>query len=55
MAGRLKNWLDYAAGDGQAVAPELEYAPLPDVAHRPRRRRKVDGLPCDGETAIAAS
>jgi phosphate transport system substrate-binding protein len=28
-AGLLKDWLDYALGDGQKVAPELKYAPLP--------------------------
>ena len=32
----VKIWLDYALGDGQAVAPELQYAPLP--APDPRSR-----------------
>ncbi len=50
-AGLLKDWLSYALGDGQAVAPELEYAPLPD-AIKTRARAKVDGLLCDG-AAIA--
>ncbi|HEX4669083.1 MAG TPA: phosphate ABC transporter substrate-binding protein PstS, partial [Solirubrobacterales bacterium] len=32
-AKRLKAWLDYAEGDGQAVAGELQYAKLPDDLH----------------------
>ncbi|HEX4805316.1 MAG TPA: phosphate ABC transporter substrate-binding protein PstS, partial [Conexibacter sp.] len=28
-AGELKSWLTYILGDGQSVAPQLEYAPLP--------------------------
>ncbi len=46
-AGLLKNWLDYALGDGQKVAPELEYAPLPD-AIKTKAQAKVDGLTCNG-------
>ena len=25
----MVDWLNYALGDGQKVAPELQYAPLP--------------------------
>ena len=38
-----KNWLDYALGDGQSVAPQLQYAPLPD-AIQTKAQAKVDGL-----------
>ncbi len=51
-AGLLKDWLNYAEGDGQAVAPELEYAPLPDSVKQ-AAQAKIDGLVCNG-AAIAA-
>jgi phosphate transport system substrate-binding protein len=50
-AGLVKDWLNYAEGDGQAVAPKLEYAPLPD-AIKSQAQAKVDGLKCNG-AAIA--
>jgi phosphate transport system substrate-binding protein len=50
-AGLVSDWLNYALGDGQAVAPDLQYAPLPD-AIKATARAKVDGLQCDG-AAIA--
>jgi phosphate transport system substrate-binding protein len=43
----VKSWLDYALGDGQKVAPELQYAPLPD-AIKQKAQAKVDGLQCNG-------
>jgi phosphate transport system substrate-binding protein len=43
----VKSWLDYAMTDGQKVAPELEYAPLPDAIHQ-QAQAKVDGLRCNG-------
>jgi phosphate transport system substrate-binding protein len=46
-AKRLKAWLDYALGDGQAVAGELQYAKLPDDLHT-KAMAKVDGLQCNG-------
>lgn len=46
-AGLLKDWLDYAVGDGQAVAPELEYAALPDSI-KTMAQAKIDGLQCNG-------
>jgi len=49
----VKSWLDYALGDGQKVAPELQYAPLPD-AIRQKAQAKVDALQCNG-SAIGAS
>ncbi|UGS35186.1 phosphate ABC transporter substrate-binding protein PstS [Capillimicrobium parvum] len=52
-AARVKAWLDYALGDGQQVAPELEYAPLPDPIKK-SAQQQVDGLQCNG-SAIATS
>jgi phosphate transport system substrate-binding protein len=49
----VKSWLDYALGDGQKIAPELQYAPLPD-AIRQKAQAKVDGLQCNG-SAIGGS
>ncbi len=46
-AGLVVDWLRYAEGAGQDVAPELEYAALP-AAIKSRARAKVDGLECDG-------
>jgi phosphate transport system substrate-binding protein len=48
----VKSWLDYALGDGQKVAPELQYAPLPDTI-RQKAQAKVDALQCNG-SAIGA-
>jgi phosphate transport system substrate-binding protein len=50
-AGLVKDWLNYAEGGGQAIAPELKYAPLPD-AIKSKAQAKVDGLQCSG-AAIA--
>ncbi len=52
-AKRLKAWLDYAEGDGQAVAGELQYAKLPDELHT-KAQAKVDALTCNGQ-AIAST
>ena len=46
-AGLVKDWLNYAEGDGQTLAPELQYAPLPD-AIKSQAQAKVDGLQCNG-------
>ena len=46
-AKRIKAWLQYAEGDGQSVAKELQYAPLPDDLHT-KAMAKVDGLQCNG-------
>jgi phosphate transport system substrate-binding protein len=43
----VKSWLDYALGAGQEIAPQLEYAPLPD-AIKQKAQAKVDGLQCNG-------
>jgi phosphate transport system substrate-binding protein len=43
----VKNWLDYALGDGQGVASEISYAPLPDPI-KAQAQAKVDGLQCNG-------
>ena len=47
----VKSWLNYALGPGQQVAPELQYAPLPDSVLA-KAKAKVDGLQCNGQ-AIA--
>jgi phosphate transport system substrate-binding protein len=44
----LKGWLDYALGDGQDVAKELQYAPLP-AAVLEKAKAKVAGLQCNGK------
>jgi phosphate transport system substrate-binding protein len=46
-AKRVKAWLQYAEGAGQAVAGELQYAKLPDELHQ-KALAKVDGLQCNG-------
>jgi phosphate transport system substrate-binding protein len=43
----VKSWLDYALGDGQKLAPELQYAPLPDPIKQ-KAQAKVDALQCNG-------
>jgi phosphate transport system substrate-binding protein len=47
-AQRVKGWLDYALGDGQQVAPQLQYAPLPPPLLS-AAKAKVAGLKCDGK------
>jgi phosphate transport system substrate-binding protein len=46
-ATNVVRWLNYALGDGQTVAPDLQYAPLPDKI-RQQAQAKVDGLQCNG-------
>jgi hypothetical protein len=53
QAKRLKAWLDYAEGEGQNVAGELQYAKLPDDLHS-KAEAKVNGLTCNGQ-AIAGT
>jgi len=53
QAKLVKNWLTYALGPGQQVAPQLEYAPLPDSI-KTKAQAKVDGLQCNG-SPIASS
>ena len=53
QAKLVKDWLGYALGEGQKVAPQLQYAPLPD-AIKTKAQAKVDGLQCNGQ-AIGAS
>jgi phosphate transport system substrate-binding protein len=52
-ASDLKKWFDYVLGVGQSVAPQLQYAPLPD-AIKAKAQAKVDSMTCNG-SAIAAS
>jgi phosphate transport system substrate-binding protein len=46
-AQRVKNWLHYAEADGQKVAPELAYAPLPSNILQ-QAKAKVTSLTCNG-------
>jgi phosphate transport system substrate-binding protein len=53
-AQKVVNWLNYAVGDGQKVAPELQYAPLtPDLDGK--AKAKVDGLVCNGSPLKATT
>jgi phosphate transport system substrate-binding protein len=54
VAQRVANWLNYALGAGQQVAPELQYAPLPD-AIKTKAQAKVDALTCNGQKLQKAS
>jgi len=47
QATAVKGWLDYALGGGQKVAPELQYAALPDALHTDAQS-KVGTLKCNG-------
>ncbi|HSD77208.1 MAG TPA: phosphate ABC transporter substrate-binding protein PstS [Solirubrobacteraceae bacterium] len=47
QATLTQGWLDYALGAGQQIAPQLEYAPLPDSIKQ-KAQAKVDGLQCNG-------
>src|SRR3954469_3589159 len=43
----VKSWLGYALGDGQKVAPQLQYAPLPSNILT-QAKAKVTALECNG-------
>jgi phosphate transport system substrate-binding protein len=47
-AKSLKAWLDYALGEGQNVAGELQYAKLPTELHT-QAEAKVNALTCNGQ------
>jgi phosphate transport system substrate-binding protein len=53
-AERTWNWLNYAVGEGQKVAPELQYAPLP-AAIQTKAKAKVDALVCNGSPLKTAA
>ena len=46
-AQRVQAWLDFGLGQGQEIAPKLEYAPLPESI-KSRAQAKVDALQCNG-------
>jgi phosphate transport system substrate-binding protein len=48
------NWLNYALGDGQKVAPELQYAALTSDLDA-QAKAKVDGLVCNGSPLKAST
>jgi len=54
QAKLVKNWLNYGLGAGQQVAPQLQYAPLPDTI-KTAAQGKVDGLQCNGAAIGGAS
>jgi phosphate transport system substrate-binding protein len=53
-AERVKAWLNYGLGDGQAVAKTLQYAALPSPI-RSSAQAKVESLTCNGQPLQAAS
>jgi phosphate transport system substrate-binding protein len=53
-AQRVVNWLDYALGAGQQVAPSLQYAALP-ANIKSKAQAKVDSLTCNGQALEKAS
>jgi phosphate transport system substrate-binding protein len=52
-ASAVKTWLDYVLGDGQQVAPKLEYAALPDGI-KAKAQAAVGSMTCDGKPIQAA-
>ena len=54
QAKLVKSWLDYALGPGQQVAPQLQYAPLPDQI-KSKAEAKVKGLQCNGQPLAGAA
>jgi phosphate transport system substrate-binding protein len=54
QAKLTKSWLNYALGAGQEIAPQLQYAALPD-AIKTKAQAKVDGLQCNGKAIAGAS
>lgn len=44
----VKAFLDYAVGDGQKVAPQIQYGPLPSPLLS-KAKAKVSGLTCNGK------
>lgn len=46
-ATNLKSFASFALGEGQSIAQQLEYAPLPD-AIKTQAQKSVDGLQCNG-------
>jgi phosphate transport system substrate-binding protein len=53
-AGNLKEWFDYVLGTGQTVAPQLQYAALPDQI-KSKAQAKVDSMTCNGAAIEASS
>jgi phosphate transport system substrate-binding protein len=51
-AKALKTWLQYGQTDGQDVAKQLQYAPLPDSI-KTKVTAKIDGLQCNGQPVQA--
>ena len=54
QAKLVKNWLGYALGAGQQVAPQLQYAPLPDNI-KSEAKAKTAGLQCNGAAISGAA
>jgi phosphate transport system substrate-binding protein len=52
-AAHVVAWLDYALGDGQKVAPKLQYAPLP-APILAQAKAKVSALQCNGSPLTGA-
>jgi phosphate transport system substrate-binding protein len=52
-AKALSAWLKFGGADGQQVAQQLQYAPLP-ASLKTKAAAKVDGLQCNGQPIPAA-
>jgi phosphate transport system substrate-binding protein len=48
QAKLVKSWLNFGLNQGQQIAPQLQYAPLPDNV-RSKAQAKVDGLQCNAQ------
>jgi phosphate transport system substrate-binding protein len=44
----VKAWLNYTVGEGQKVAPQIQYGPLPSALLK-QSKAKVAGLQCNGK------
>jgi phosphate transport system substrate-binding protein len=54
VATNLKGWFDYVLGDGQSIAPQLQYAALPDQI-KTKAQAKVDSMTCNGAAITSGS
>lgn len=54
VAQRVQNWLKYAVGAGQGVAPEIQYGSLP-ANIKTKATKMVDGLQCNGKPLSGGS
>jgi hypothetical protein len=48
VAKGIKSFLDYGLGQGQSIAQQLQYAPLPSNV-KSKAQQAVSGLECNGK------